>query len=169
VTVDPAVSGGIVPSSLQADFGFTNAYARYMVTQGPESWCWYLLPGWLPLATGHATIPPNRLDFYSIPPPPPDGPGVKIVSVLISLRGANPLEPLAANYPIKGDFTIDVKECGGHAWVKWSGRRTNFPWHEIYIDAIPLHQFDPEASGYGPDALTQPPVFVGSNGWIQLY
>jgi len=125
-------------------FDMSHEYASSSVTttSGP---CPYVLnPGATPTASVTATDPPHLLANMVILSDPK--PWERIREIGFRVNAAYPLLP--GSCPISVEFYVDLKECGGHMWWRTHGNHDDFPAHEVYLDDMPIHTFDPMDNGF---------------------
>ncbi len=146
VTVDPDAAAIV---SLQQEFGESDGYLIGQVwSPVPSAPCEFaIIPGQTPYMSATQS---STLDFTEITAPP-GALGETIRRFKIVVDAANPLEPSSYLCPIVAEIEVDIKECGGHAWYRYSGERTKFPAHEMYIDTTAALTFTPP----DPDDSTQ--------------
>lgn len=87
-------------------------------------------------------------------------------SVTITVAGALPL--VSPSFDIDASVSVFIRPCATGFEVRAIGNHDGFPAHELYVNGIAIHTYDPVVAGKGPNSL------IGSGGididtsWVPL-
>ena len=127
-------------------------------------------PSWWLEATGdeatvekdHATLAATNANLNIAPNDSQGG----AAQFHVILNGAIPLSRVAPE--INSDLRLFIRS-GANGWeAKLTGVHDGFPCHELYVNRLPLYQYDPIAADKGPSSLLPPMDIEVDTGWQRL-
>lgn len=126
-----------------------------------SGWCAKMRSGAVPKATKTA----NGDDVYAVIKEDArvqklGGQSFSVTEITLEAHAKNPLLPLGlapnADATVKVELFYPLspgKAKGAPSWLTWAGNHDAFPSWELYVDRVPVFQYDVLAAGKGPTDL----------------